>query len=168
MKALGKLDKVVKDKGKTAYLADMNEHEQGGLLEDAEGDWLEDDGPEAENYVYVQEGDLGEIMDEEDVLSALASYKEIRQAIRDQKKGLGFYGKGATAKGKGKNGGRWKVHTEQLKMRSRCFKCSQVGYWSKECQADVKGRSQPASNQGAYMLDRWPLPDLVSLSRRSR
>ena len=150
VKALRKLDKVVKEKGKTAYLVDAPENEQVGLFDDAEVDWFEDDGPDAENYVYVQEGDLSEIMDEEDVLSALASYKEIRQAIKDQKKGRGFYGKGATPKGKGKSGGRWqKVHTEQLKMRSRCFKCGQVGHWSKECKSDVKGRSSAPSNQGA-------------------
>ena len=86
VKALRKLDKVVKEKGKTAYLVDAPENEQVGLFDDAEVDWFEDDGPDAENYVYVQEGDLSEIMDEEDVLSALASYKEIRQASRTRRR----------------------------------------------------------------------------------
>lgn len=146
VKALRKLDKVVKERGKGNYLMDASENDLGIFSAEGDGAWeIEDD--DDENYVYVQEGDLGEVMDEEDVLHALASYREIRQAMKDQRKGRGFYGKGLGAKGKSKGSGKWqKVHTEQLKMRSRCWKCGQVGHWSKECSADARARTNQSSS----------------------
>ena len=140
VRALRKLDKVVKERGKTNFMAENVdasddveaatwENVYGNQAEEDFGAWLDDENGEEDSYVYLQEGDLSEIMDEKDVMSALASYREIRQAMKDQRKGRGFYGKGSfnqqQTKGKGKGGGRWqKVHTEQIKLRSRCWKCN--------------------------------------------
>ena len=103
VKALRKLDKVVKEKGKTAYLVDAPENEQVGLFDDAEVDWFEDDGPDAENYVYVQEGDLSEIMDEEDVLSALffCLLQGDQAGHQGPEEGTWLLWKGRNAKGQG-------------------------------------------------------------------
>eukprot|EP00435_Cladocopium_sp_Y103_P020155 s1114_g4.t3 len=145
VKALRKLDKVVKERGKSNYLMDAPEYDGGIFSAEGEGIW-DAENDDDENYVYIQEGDLGEVMDEEDVMHALASYREIRQAMKDQRKGRGFYGKGVGSKGKSKGAGKWqKVHTEQLKMRSRCWKCGQVGHWSKECSSDGRNRTNPSS-----------------------
>lgn len=128
VKALRKLDKVIKERGKSTYIMDIPEYEAVNLLAEEDDSWLEDPGCDDGSFVYIQEGDLADILDEGDVMTALASYREVRQALKDQKKGRGYYGKGSFGnnfqKGKGK-GGRWqKVHAEQFKLRSRCWRCS--------------------------------------------
>ena len=150
VKALRKLDKVVKEKGKTGYLTDVPEY--GNEIFAAEGN-VEDYEDESDGeYIYLQEGDLSEVMEEQDVMTALANYKEIRQALKDQRNGRGYYGKGTGfAKGKGK--GKWnKVHMEQVKLRTKCWKCHQIGHWGRECNADpatVKAPSSVASGGGS-------------------
>ena len=119
---------------------------QAGNHYDGENDdypaWEDED----DNYVFLAEGDLDEVMDEQDVLQALASYHDTRQALKDQRLSRGYFpGKG---KGKvdgfqkGKNKGKRKVHIEQLKLRTRCRRCLQVGHWERECQ-------NPAASQAA-------------------
>lgn len=112
MKAFRKLDKVIKEKGKAGYAFNIPENAQETFTVEDDGSWADDDD---EDYVYFQEGDLDEVMDEADVMSALATYRKVRQAMRDQKKGYGFYGNGQGfgTKGKGKGGGKWqKIHME--------------------------------------------------------
>ena len=149
VKALRKLDKVVKEKGKTSYLADLPEDGSDPLPQESFAvDWEDDD----ENYIYLQEGDLDEVLTEEEVLSALASYQDIRRAVKDQQKGRGFYGNGKGygkdfGKSKSKGKGKWqRVHREQLKLRSKCWKCDQVGHWSAECKNEPKNRNVPSSS----------------------
>ena len=66
------------------------------------------------------------------MLEALASYREVRQALKEQKNNRGYFpGKGlgnGNAKGKGKT----RVHKEQLKLRTRCWRRGQVGHISAE------------------------------------
>ncbi len=143
VKALRKLDKVIREKGvKSSFLGEEAEANNETFFEDAEDEgWLE----EGENFVYLQEGDLNEVMNEDDVVAALATYQDVRRAMKEQQKGRGFYGKG-NQKGKfnGKGKGRWqKFHVEQLKLRTRCWRCNQVGHISTEC----KNEPAPRSNQ---------------------
>ena len=34
----------------------------------------------------------------------------------------------------GKDKGKRRVHVEQLKLRTRCRRCRQIGHWERECQ----------------------------------
>ncbi len=145
IKALRKLDKVVKEKNKTSFVTE-EEQEPSVFYQQEIYDLVanEDD----ENVVYLQEGDLDEVIDEEDMMAALASYQEIRRAVREQDKGRGYY-KGGFGKGfgKGKGKGKWqRVHREQLKLRTRCWRCQQLGHISRECRNDPKPSSTHASS----------------------
>ena len=149
-KALRRLDKVIKEKDKPrgSYVAEETYvlENDTGINYEADGDgaaaWEDDD----ENYIFLADGDLDEVMDEQDVLNALASYNDTRQALKDQRLGRGFFpgkGKGKlNAFQKGKDKGKRRVHIEQLKLRTRCRKCLQVGHWERECQ------NPPASSAG--------------------
>lgn len=118
--ALRKLDKVVKEKSKGHYVSEVDsENVEAFLTEDPYVMIAEDDD---ENYVYLQEGDLDNILEEDDVLAAMASYQEIRKAVKDQQKGRGYYkGFGKKGFGKAEGKGKWRrVHQEQVKLRTRC------------------------------------------------
>ena len=49
---------------------------------------------------------MNQVMEEEDVIAALASYQEIRNAMKEQQKGRGLFGKGFLSKGKQKGKGK--------------------------------------------------------------
>ena len=82
---------------------------------------------------FFEEGELHE---------ALATYQQVRKALRDQRtergwapqnKGsgkinFGTHGKGGFRFGKGS-----RVHVESLKLRTRCAKCGCIGHWAREC-----------------------------------
>eukprot|EP00435_Cladocopium_sp_Y103_P031408 s420_g7.t4 len=143
VKALRKLDKVHKDRSTKGY-----------LMEDAEG--LEtaetyvvgenETDHEIENYVYVNEGDMDQIFEEQGLQEALATYQQVRKAIRDQKNARGWgkgsgknFSPGRISFGGGANRGGFqfnqgsRVHIESLKLRTRCARCGVVGHWAKEC-----------------------------------
>ena len=136
LKALRKPGKVLKEKpGKGHYLNQINEDSEYVFhQETVEGTGLDED--EDDQYIWIAEGDLDEIMPEEQVQEALASYKEVRNALRDQRNNRGFYPKGKGKFGNsfgGKGKGKRRVHQEELKMRTRCHNCGQVGHWKDEC-----------------------------------
>lgn len=195
IKALRKLDKVNTSFGRSRDDRNFFENEDWGQddeLEQELEDWNQEDDYEVdnENYVYLADGDLQDVMEESDVLAALASYQEVRKSLSDQKKGRGFYkGSGSKGKGKGKNlkgkskgtfnfggshgkgstmgGSPARVHIDQIKMRTRCARCGTIGHWARS--ASGSGQSSgffmmhgPASGESGYMCVAW-LPDFSSL-----
>ena len=148
VKALRRLDKVLKEKSSKASYAtegyEVFENDQVNQSEEHLGD-------SDQEFIYVAEGDLDGIYEEKDMLEALASYREVRQALKEQKTNRGFFpGKGFGGfKDGGKSKGKSRVHKEQLKLRTRCWKCGQIGHISAECTNKVvikEGTSQASSS----------------------
>ena len=148
VKALRKLDKVVKEKSnsKGTYLMDIDDAVENDTYLQAE-----DEDGDGEEFIYVAEGDLDGAYTEEEMMEALASYREIRDALKNQRNGRGFYnrenfkGKGfGQSKGKGK--GKHRVHIEQLKLRTRCWSCGALGHLSRECTSKGSEKGKHQSN----------------------
>ena len=162
IRALGKLEKVQKDKSK-AFLADLPDEVDENEKTSA---YFEDDA-DLENYVYVEEGDLNQVFEEADLHEALATYQEVRRALRDQRTSRGWHppskggGKG-TFGGGGKSslhfGKGSRVHIETLKLRTKCAKCGVIGHWARECTSSPDefarqraGGSSPAKSSVSSM-----------------
>ena len=109
------------------------------------------------SYVWVGEGDLNEVYEEADLQAALATYQEVRRAIRDQRNSGGAWHKG---KGRDQRRGTGpfrqrgdacarRVHVDLVKLRTKCARCGQVGHWAKECtgQPDAYARSKAESSR---------------------
>ena len=138
--ALRKLDKVLKDdrvkvkSGNDAFAGFEPVEELMGGPEEC----LEEIEDEAD-YIFLEEGDLKEVFEEEEVMAALATYRDIRDALNAQQKGRQYHhggkGRGAPGKGRGKGGRYQRVHVEQLKLRTKCARCGAVGHWAKECRS---------------------------------
>ncbi|CAL1165045.1 unnamed protein product [Cladocopium goreaui] len=146
VKALRKLDKVVREKsGKSSYFNDEGE----GL--DEEAYMMEDE--DEDNYVYVADGDLDQVFTEEEMMAALASYKEVRDSLREQRNNRGYYprGKGFGGKNMTKGKGKHRVHIEQLKLRTKCWRCGALGHISRECSAPApeRGKGSMGSSSNA-------------------
>ena len=168
---LRRLERVHQEGSKKTFIADLGDQdgEEAGPLEEHEAFLY--DGPEedsGEDFVYLNEGELADVMDEDEVMEALATYQQVRQHLKDTRlgrkfrrpppldsKGTGKFGKGFGGKasgyqaGKGKKGGAQsaesrRVHIEQLKLRTRCRNCGQVGHWSKECRNAPQSTSSHA------------------------
>ena len=118
-------------------------------------EWSEEwDPAEDEGYVFLGEGDLNEIYEEEELMEALATYQEVHKAIRDEKNSRAYYPTKDKAKGKskGRGDGRGRrVHVEMLKLQTRCAKCGKVGRWAREGRGEMdevaknKARLAPSS-----------------------
>lgn len=156
IKALRKLEKVTRDQKSKSYIT-----EEGGgeayETDEAFGSFEEED----PDYVWIGDGDLNEIYDEEDLQHALATYQEVRKAIRDQRTNRQSWGKG---KGKDtrrfpgpfknrSDAGARRIHVDMLKLRTKCARCGQVGHWAKECQGqpDTYAKNRAASSGASTM-----------------
>ena len=148
--ALRKLEKVQRDRGGKHYLT-ADEVFSEEVDSDEDGD-----------FIYIGEDDLTQIYEESELNEALATYQQVRQAIREQRNGRGYF----QPKGSGKSGGSHsaskghkqvqnikfsgkgtRVHIDVLKLRTKCAKCGQIGHWAKECtnEPDGKGKSRTPS-----------------------
>ena len=173
VKGLRRLDKSVNDSKRrgAAYLLDDGENPDAEPEEEIQEtvDEAQDESDD-EEYVYIGEGEMQEIYDEEHVQEALATYQDVRKSLRDQKTSRGYFpqpsGKGSSSSGRSSKGrGKGpkptlafkgkdkdyvkftkqgtKIHIDMLKLRTRCAKCGQIGHWAKECRnpADSRGRA---------------------------
>ena len=88
---------------------------------------FEEQDEDSEDYVYVGERDLEEIMEEEEVQEALASYQQVRKAIKDQRTSRGYYdsrsvggrGKGAGSGKGGKQASPWAVVASSSRVAAK-------------------------------------------------
>ncbi|CAE7887444.1 GIP, partial [Symbiodinium necroappetens] len=174
---LRRLERVHAEGGKRTFL--VEEEEPGDMSYDPVGVGAEvflgepagEDESEDENWVFMEDGHLDQVLEEDEVLDALASYQQVRRQIKEQKLGRQFFKPGdrGPGKGKGAGGGRdrsrnfgrakgegkdgkgesRRIHIEQLKLRTRCRNCGQVGRWSRECKAPpslASSTSRPPSS----------------------
>lgn len=183
VRALRKLDKVQKDRaGSKNYLMENDEE-----LETAEtfGSFDPDGENDYENYVYMMDGDMNQIFDEEPLQEALATYQQVRQALRDQRVSRGWsskgsnkgkFGQGPISFGKGHRGGLQfgkgsRVHIESLKLRTKCAKCGVIGHWARECTNppdDFSRNRQPNAGNSASSMTSTSLKSAgTGLSGRS-
>ena len=153
IKALRRLDKVVRDGGKSSKASYVQENVEAFAVEAENGE--EEDSEDGE-HIFLADGDLDQVYEENEVKEALASYLETRQALKAQRTNRGYFPNGYKKDGfkgfgKGKSKGKRKVHVEQLKLRSRCWNCGAVGHWSEECKQPRTGvaKGPPSSSGGS-------------------
>ena len=158
IKAFRRLDKVHKEKGGRHFASYEG---------DSDGEFVEEDG-DSEEFVYLGEGDLQQVYEEEEIQEALASYQQVRKAIKDQKVSRGYFGPRSNSsaqsssggKGGGKSkisgsikfsgkGGGTKVHIDLLKLRPKCARCGQLGHWARECVNEPDGRGKKSAGDGS-------------------
>ena len=93
---LRRLERVHQDGGKKVFLGMGGLADEDDLGEDAQEEgavdtFYQEETDEDEDYIYLGEGDTGEVFEEDDLVEALASYQETRQRIKDQRLGRKFF-----------------------------------------------------------------------------
>ena len=148
-------------------LADMLEDDENGQepsFEDVEL-LLADD-------TTADDGEPDDVFDERDIKETLAvTWQEKRKSLARLQKDRKFHDAGHLRR-------QFRVEVEELKRRTRCHKCGQVGHWSKECRNSSKGSKgkgkghgkAPAtsSESGAALVEHFVamvIPELTLLQR---
>ena len=119
--------------------------------EDVFEDLLELDG----QAYMVLEDPLPPMMDEAGsppgVFGVYGSYMDHRRALKDARLSRGFCATGSSGGGPNPDN-RVRVSLADLKARSRCHQCKQIGHWSKECPQRRKSPGFPKSTATPAMF----------------
>ena len=84
-----------------------------------------------------------EVFDESEVAEALAvTWKEKRKELSRMQRNRRFGPSADLRKS-------YRVEIEELKKKTRCHKCQQVGHWSRECKAGGKGKSKGSTGSNS-------------------
>ena len=101
--------------------------------------------------------DDDEVFDEPDIAEALAvTWKERRQDLNRMQKARKFHDASKMKR-------QFRIEVQELKKRTRCHKCNQVGHWSRECpkgKGQGKGsasssKSHPKDDTGAAAVEHF-------------
>ena len=106
-------------------------------------------------------GEPDDVFEERDIKETLAvTWQEKRKSLARLQKDRKFHDAGHLRR-------QFRVEVEELKRRTRCHKCGQVGHWSKERRNSSKGSKRkgkghgkaPASSSesGAALVEHFPV-----------
>ena len=163
---LRRLERVSEEEVEESYAEpNLILYDKGGWHED-----LEDDDP---NFVYLQEGDLDEVLERTRRRtpwpltsrsgsrlrtpglggSSSVHGRQLESPVRRGGKGHGGKGKlkqGKPGAGKPSFGAApRRVHIEELKLRTRCKACGQVGHWAQECRQRPSAQATASSSSSS-------------------
>ena len=130
---------VPKRKSFGAGLVEASDETAAQEEDDADSVFQEVEALIADHGERAEEPD--EVYDESEVAEALAvSWKDKRRELGRMQRSRKFGAASDLRKS-------YRVEIEELKRKTRCHKCNQVGHWSRECKAGAKGKSK-GSQQG--------------------
>ena len=117
---------VGKKKSTTVFQAELEQSEQTESLDSGFGDVEAFLADHETTFTDLPE-DRDEVFTEEETAEALAvSWRERRKEIAKFQQARQFGPAGKTRRS-------FRVEIEELKKRTRCRKCNQIGHWAKEC-----------------------------------
>lgn len=123
---------------KDSYVTD----ETGVLSDDTEGD-----DAEVLQVLVTDMQEAGEEYDEENMLEVFETYKQVRSRVMEAKKIRGY----RPLPTKDKEKGPWRLtgsisaKLDQVRARTRCHRCNQIGHWKRECPQKPRGSGQQAA-----------------------
>ena len=88
-----------------------------------------DDGPEA----TVEENEVPHILLQARPAFRHPGYRAVRQELNAAQKSRGFFGSRRGAGGREQRPRMMRSSIQQLKMRTRCARCRELGHWAREC-----------------------------------